>query len=72
MWGSTSLGRSGAIRDLKEQFHSGRTPGCQWSVLVVETCLQKPGTWSVHIDDGQIFCVPDDVFRITLIKRWRE
>ena len=31
MWGSTSLGRGGAFSKLKEQFQSGRTPGCQWS-----------------------------------------
>ena len=31
MWGSTSLGRGGAFSELKEQFHSGRPPGCQWS-----------------------------------------
>ena len=30
MWGSTSLGRGGVFSELKEQFHSGRTPGCQW------------------------------------------
>ena len=29
MWGSTSLGRRGAFSELKEQFRSGRTPGCQ-------------------------------------------
>ena len=27
MWGSTSLGRGGAFSELKEQFHSGRSPG---------------------------------------------
>ena len=31
--GSTSLGRGGAFSELKEQFHSGRTPGCQWDNL---------------------------------------
>ena len=31
MWGSTSLGRGGVFSKLKEQFHSGRTPG--WSSL---------------------------------------
>ena len=30
MWGSTSLGRGGAFSDLKEKFHSARSPGCQW------------------------------------------
>ena len=29
MWGSTSPGRGGVFSELKEQFHSGRTPGCQ-------------------------------------------
>ena len=33
MWGSTSLCRGGDFSELKEQFHSGRTPGCQWSSL---------------------------------------
>ena len=27
--GSTSLGRGGVLSELKAQFHSGRTPGCQ-------------------------------------------
>ena len=31
MWGSTSLGSGGVFSELKEQFHSDRTPGCQWS-----------------------------------------
>ena len=30
MWGSTSLGRGGVFFELKEQFHSGRSPECQW------------------------------------------
>ena len=30
MWGLTSLCRCGVFSELKEQFHSGRTPGCQW------------------------------------------
>ena len=59
MWGSTSLGRGGASSELKEQFHNGRSPGCQWSS-------------SAHIDGGQICSVLDDVFVITLIKRWRK
>ena len=33
MWGSTSLCRGGVFFELIEQFHSGRTPGCQWSSL---------------------------------------
>ena len=41
MWGSTSLGRCGAFSELKEQFHSGRTPGCQLSNLADETLLRK-------------------------------
>ena len=32
MWGSTSLGRGGVFSELKEQFRSGRTPGCQWGM----------------------------------------
>ena len=31
MWGSTSLGRGGVFSEVKEQFHSGRSPGYQWS-----------------------------------------
>ena len=34
--------------------------------------LQNPGSSSAHIDVGQICYVPDDVFMITLIKRWKE
>ena len=33
MWGSTSFGRDGVFSELKEQFYSGRTPGCQWEWL---------------------------------------
>ena len=33
MWGSTSLCRGGVFSELKEQFRSGSTPGCQWSSL---------------------------------------
>ena len=33
MWSSTSLGRGGVFSELKEQFHGGRTPGCQWGSL---------------------------------------
>ena len=29
----TSLCRGGVFYELKEQFHSGRTPGCQWNVF---------------------------------------
>ena len=29
VWGFASLGRGGAFSELKEQFRSGRTPGCQ-------------------------------------------
>ena len=71
MWGSTSLGRGGAFPDLKEQFRSARTPGCQWVTSLMEMFLQNPGTLSVHIDVVQICCVPDDVFMIILIKHWR-
>ena len=34
--------------------------------------LQNLDTLSVHSDVGQMCCVPDDVFMITLIKRWKE
>ena len=39
---------------------------------LMESCPQDPGTLSVHIDVGQICCVPDDVFMIILIKHWRK
>ena len=39
--GSTSLGRSDAFSELKEQFHSGRTPGCQWGSLADGTLSSK-------------------------------
>ena len=41
MLGSTSLGRDGAFSELKEQFHSGRTLGCQWSHLADGTLSSK-------------------------------
>ena len=41
MWGSTSLGRGGVFSELKEQFHSGRTPGCQWRSLADGTLCSK-------------------------------
>ena len=31
--GFDGLGRGGVFSELKEQFHSGRSPGCQWSSL---------------------------------------
>ena len=40
MWGSTSLCR-GVLSELKEQFHSGRTPGCQWGSLADGTLSSK-------------------------------
>ena len=49
------------VSELKEQFHSGRTLGCQWSSFT-----------DAHIDVGQICYVPDDVFMVTLIKHWRK
>ena len=39
---------------------------------LMECFLQNPSSSSAHIDVGQICCVPDDVFMITLIKRWKE
>ena len=41
IWGSTSLGRGGVFSELKEQFHSGRTPGCQWRSLADGTLSSK-------------------------------
>ena len=73
MWSSTSLGRGGVFSELKEQFHSGRTPGCQWRSLADGLrSLQNPGTSSARIDVGQICSVLDDVFMIVLIKPWRK
>ena len=71
MWGSTSVGRGGVFSELKEQFHSGRTPGCQWAASLMECFLQNPGTSSARIDVGQIRYVPYDVFMITLIVCWK-
>ena len=72
MWGSTSLGRDGVFSYLKERSRGGNT----WMTVEVtslnEVSLQNPGTLSVYIDVGQMGCVPDDVFMITLIKRWKE
>ena len=70
MWGSTTLGRGGVFSELKEQFHSGRSLGC-WVASLMDFFFQNPGSSSVHIDVGQICCVLDDDFMITLIKRWR-
>ena len=41
MWGSTRLGRGGAHSELKEQFHRGRSPGCQWCNLADGTLSSK-------------------------------
>ena len=49
MWGSTSLGRGGAFSELKEQFHSGRTPGCQWRNVTDGTLSSK--SWYFHLCD---------------------
>ena len=48
MWGWTSLGCGGAFSDLKEQFRSGRTPGCQWVNSLMERFLQNAGTTLVR------------------------
>ena len=42
MWGSTSLGRGSAFSDLKEQFHSGRTTGCQLCNLADGNLFSTP------------------------------
>ena len=39
---------------------------------LMEVSRQNHGTLSVRIDVGQICCVPDDVFMITLIECWRK
>ena len=41
MWGSTSLGRGGVLSEFKEQFHNGRTPGCQWGSFADGMCSSK-------------------------------
>ena len=41
MWGSTSLGRGAAFSEFKEQFHSGKTHGCQWSNVTDGTLSSK-------------------------------
>ena len=47
MWGSTSLGRGGVFSELKEQFHSCRTPGCQWCSLADGMLSSK--SWFFHL-----------------------
>ena len=61
MWGSTNLGRGGAFSELKEQFHSGRTPGCQWGNLANGNLHSKSWYFVCSHPVGQIYCVPDDV-----------
>ena len=41
MWGLASLGRGGVFFELKEQIHSGRAPGSQWSNLAEGTHSSK-------------------------------
>ena len=41
MWSTTSLGRGGVFTELKEQFRSGRIPGCQWCSLADGTLSSK-------------------------------
>ena len=73
MWGSTSLGRGGIFSELKEQFHSGRTPGCQWSSLADGTLSSKSRYFICsHRRWSALLCSLDDVFMIILIKLWRE
>ena len=43
MWGSTSLCRGGVFSELKEQFHSGKTPGSQWGSLA--DGMLSPKSW---------------------------
>ena len=70
MWG---LGRGGVFSELKEKFHSGRTPGCQWGSLADGMLSSK--SWFFicsHRRWSDLLCFPDDVFMITFIKRWKE
>ena len=71
MWWSTSLGRGGVFPELKEQFTVADHLDVSGVASLMECFLQNPGCSSAHIDVGQICCVLDDVFMITLIKRWR-
>ena len=50
MWVSTSLGRGGAFSELKEQFHSGFKPGCQWRNLADGWAA---GEWSWNWRSGK-------------------
>ena len=70
MWGSTSLGRGGVFSELKEQWQNTWMSVGVTSLMVC--FLQNPGSSSADIDVGQIYCVLDDVFMITLIKHWRK
>ena len=70
MWGSTSLGRGGAVSEMKEQFHSVEHLDASVPISLMERFLRNLGTSPVRIDVGQICCAPDDVF--ILIKHWRE
>ena len=70
--GSTSLGRGSAFSNLKESFAVNEHLDVSVVTSLMEICLQSPGTLSVHIDVGQICCVPDDVFMIILIKHLRK
>ena len=72
LWGSTSLGRGSAFSNLKESFAVKEHLDVSVVTSLMEICLQSPGTLSVHIDVGQICCVPDDVFMIILTKHLRK
>ena len=70
MW-ATSHYCDGVFSEMKEQFHGGRAPGVSGMLSLLDVSHQNPGTSNVHINVGQICCVPDHVFVITSIKRWR-
>ena len=52
----------------------GRTVSQWWNTWTSVTSLMGRFSWysSVHIDVGQICCVPDEVFVVFLIQRWRK
>ena len=70
--GSTSLGRGGVFSEMKENsFAVAEHLDVSGVASLMECFLQNPGSSSAHIDVGQTCCVLNDVFMITLIKRWR-
>ena len=56
----------------KNSFMLGAHLDVSGVIALMEISLQNRGTSSVRVDVGQNWRVPDDVFMITLIKRWRK